>query len=301
VPSTCTEDGKGILLCLRCQKEESEIVIPAGGHAWSEWEQQEVPEDQVCVTDVLQTRACPDCGLEESEVFSPAPGHQWVAVSFAEPTCTEPGRAVRQCAVCGTEDVIETPAVGHCYMWMESMQPNGVTVSEYVCTICGSVAQQRSKSSEEAQMYYNNTVTSFGPMTRVLLGGGVWNRVTPLNLADEGMFTYPLIASNLYTVGTATVINEKGIQTISYKLNSPKITVHSEKLVIYPNLDALRTGENAVALEFDQPVDLKNYFGEDQQVLMAITLKADYDAYAYGIQGFKEDEELIASMSELID
>ena len=150
-------------------------------------------------------------------------------------------------------------------------------------------------------MYYNNTITSFGPMTRDLLGGGVWNRVTPLNLADEGMFTYPLIASNLYTVGTATVINEKGTQTISYKLNSPKITVHSEKLVIYPNLNALRTGENAVALEFGQPGDLKNYFGEDQQVLMAITLKADYDAYAYGIQGFKEDEELIAAMSDLID
>ena len=300
-PSTCTENGFGVLFCVRCQKEKRDVVIPFGNHAWSDWEQQETPEDQVCVTDMISVRYCLDCGLEESEVISPAPGHQWVAVSFTEPTCTEPGRAVRQCTVCRKEEAIETPAVGHCYMWMDAVQPNGSTVSEYVCTVCGSVAQQRSKSTDQTQMYYNNTITSFGPMTRDLLGGGVWNRVTPLNLAEEGMFTYPLIASNLYAVGTATVINEKGTQTISYKLNSAKITVHSETLVIYPNLDALRTGENAVVLVFDQPVELKDYFGDDQQVLMAITLKADYDANAYGVQGFKEDEKLIAAMSELID
>ena len=115
------------------------------------------------------------------------------------------------------------------------------------------------------------------------------------------MFTYPLIASNLYTVGTATVINEKGTQIINYKLNSYKITVHSETLVFYPDLEALRTGENAVVVEFDQPIELGEYFGDDQMVLMAITLRADYDAMAAGIQGFREDEELIAAMSELID
>ena len=160
-------------------------------------------------------------------------------------------------------------------------------------------AQRRTKSTEE--MYYNNTITSFGPMMRELIGGGVWNRVTPLNLAEEGLFTYPLIASNLYTVGTATVINEKGTQLITYKLNSPKITVHTETLVFYPDLEALRTGEKAVAVEFDQPIELKEYFGDDQLVLMAITLKADYDALAPGIQDFREDEALIAAMSELID
>ncbi len=298
-PSTCTETGAGFMLCLRCQKAERNIVIPMGDHEWSEWEQQEVPEDLICVTDMIGVRRCADCGLEETEVLSPAPGHQWVGVSFTEPTCTEPGRAVRQCAVCRAEEVIETPPYGHCFMWMDEKKPNGVTMSQYVCTICGSVAEQRAKTTE--QMYYGNTITSFGPMTRDLIGGSVWNRVTPLNLAEEGLFTYPLIASNLYTVGTATVINEKGTQLISYKLNSPKITVHTKTLVIYPDLEALRTGENAVVLEFDQPTELKEYFGEDQLVLMAITLKADYDAMAPGIQGFREDKELITAMSELID
>ena len=298
-PSTCTENGSGVLLCLRCQEAEKSAVIPMGGHAWSEWEQPEIPEDQVCVTDEVRLRRCLDCGLEETELLSPAPGHRWIGVSFTEPTCVEPGRAVRQCAVCRAEEVIETPAMGHCYMWMDAKQPNGVTVSQYVCTVCGDVAEQRVKTAE--QIYYNNTITSFGPCTRDLIGGSVWNRVTPLNLAEEGVFTYPLIASNTYTVGAAVVLNEKGTQLISYKLNSKKFSVHTQTLVIYPDLESLRTGENALILEFDQPTQLGEYFGDDQLVIMAITLKADYDAKDPGLQSFREDEELIKAMKELID
>ena len=299
VPSTCTENGSGILLCLRCQKEQRNIVIPMGGHHWSDWEQQEIPEDLICVTDMIGVRHCLDCGVEETEVLAPAPGHQWIGVSFTEPTCTEPGQAVRQCAVCQTEEVIETPALGHCFMWMDVKQPDGNTISQNVCTVCGVVAEEKAKTPE--QMYYNSTITSFGPMTRDLIGGSVWNRITPLNLEEEGMFTYPLIAGNRFTVGTATVINEEGTQMVTYKLNSKKINVHTKTLVIYPDLEALRTGENAVVLEFDQPTELKEYFGDDHLVLMAITLKADYDAMAPGIQGFREDQELISAMSELID
>ena len=298
-PSTCTENGSGVLLCLRCQQAQRNIVIPMGDHNWSDWEQQEIPEDLICVTDMIGVRRCLDCGLEETEVLAPAPGHQWIGVSFTEPTCTEPGEAVRRCAVCQTEEIIESPALGHCFMWMDVKQPNGNTISQNICTVCGLVADEKAKTP--VQMYYNNTITSFGPMTRDLIGGSVWNRITPLNLEEEGMFTYPLVASNRFTVGTATVINEKGTQTVSYKLNSKKFTVHTQTLVIYPDLEALRTGENAVVLEFDQPTELKEYFGEDQLVLMAITLKADYDAMDPGIQNFIEDRELIAAMTELIE
>lgn len=244
---------------------------------------------------------CEDCGqviqenVRREETQQP---HDW-RVTWEEPTCTEPGRGVRVCAVCGEEDVIETPAVGHCYMWMDVRLPNGEVESQYVCTVCGDVAQTRGQSS--AQVNYNSTITSFGPMTRELIGGGVWNRVTPLNLDDEGVFTYPLIAGDQYTVGTATVINEKGKQVISYKLNTKNITVHTETLVIYPSLEALRTGENAVAVEFNQPLEIEKFFGDDKLVLIAITLKADFDPRDAGIQSFREDKTLIHSLSALID
>lgn len=298
-PSTCTDTGSGFLLCLRCQQAEKITVIPKQDHDWSEWEQQEIPEDRICVTDVTAVRHCLRCDAEETQTLSEAPGHQWVGVSFTEATCTEPGRAVRRCAVCGKEDVIETPAVGHCYMWVDVMLPNGQTESQYICTVCGDVAEKRDQSSEH--MYYNDTITSFGPTVRELVGGGVWNRITPLDLTKEGMFTYPLIAGNLYTVGTATVINEDGTQTISYKLNSENINVHSETLVIYPSREALRTGRNAVTVDFDHPIKMKEYFGDDQHVLMAVTLKADFNSDDAGIQGFREDKALIDALSKLID
>ena len=244
---------------------------------------------------------CEDCGqvirenVRREETQQP---HDW-QVTCEEPTCTEPGRAVRRCAVCGEENVIETPAVGHCYMWMDVKLPNGDVESQYVCTVCGDVAQTRGKSS--AQMNYNSTVTSFGPMMQELIGGGVWNRVTPLNLEEEGMFTYPLIAGNQYTVGTVTLINEEGKQVISYKLNSKNITVHTESVEIYPGLESLRTGKNAVAVEFERPLEMERYFGDDQLLLMAITLKADFDPQDAGIQSFREDKALINTLSNLID
>ena len=301
VPSTCMATGSGTLLCLLCQNNARTVTIPKGEHQWGAFVEQEVPPDMICVTPVIATRVCENCGEEDTQTISAAPGHQWTPVSFQEPTCTEPGRAVRECAVCHARETLETPAMGHSYMWLDvnTPSPSGSGIREYVCTTCGDVAQRQTIAY--AQMYYNNTITSFGPMTRDLIGGAVWYRVTPLDISQDGVFTYPLIASNLYTVGTATVVIDQGVQTISYHLNSSRITVHTESLVLYPNAEALRTGENAVPVAFDAPITLNDYFGDDTSVIMSIVLRADYDAAGSGIQDFIPDQALIKKMIELID
>ena len=301
IPSTCVETGSGTLLCLICQSSARTVTIPKGEHSWGPFVEQEVPPEMVCVTPVIATRVCENCGEEDTQTISAAPGHQWVPISFQEPTCTQPGRAVRECSVCHLKETLETPATGHSYMWFDlsTPSPSGHGVREYVCTICGDVAERRTIAY--AQMYYNNTITSFGPMTRDLIGGSVWSRVTPLDISEDGVFTYPLIASNLYTVGTATVVIDQGVQTVSYHLNSSRITVHSESLVLYPNTEALRTGDKAVPLTFDTPIDLNDYFGDDTSVIMAIVLRADYDAVGAGIQDFVPDQEAIKKMIELVD
>lgn len=300
-PSTCTESGSGALVCLRCQEATQTAVIPQGEHNWGEWQKNDVPEDQVCVTDVTGTRQCLDCGEEETQVLAPAPGHKWAGISFEEPTCEKGGRAVRQCAVCHKEEVMEAPPLGHTFMWVDKSTPSPTTrgVREYVCTVCGYVAE--TQTIAYAQMFYNNTITSFGPMTRDLIGGNVWNRVTPIDLSQDGVYTYPLIASNLYTVGTATILIEQGTQTFSYKLNAKQIKVHSESLIIYPNLESLRTGENSVPAAFDTPLYLSDFFGDDNLVIVSIALRADYDARGAGIQDFRTDQELIQAMMELLD
>ena len=301
IPSTCVETGLGTLQCVRCWEVSQQVTIPAGDHNWGEWVKEEIPPEKICVTDVEETRQCQDCGETETQVVSPAPGHKWVPIRYQEPTCTEAGEAVRQCSVCHAEETFETPAIGHSYMWVDlsTPSPSSSGTREYRCTVCGDVAKRQKIAY--AQMYYNNSITSFGPTIRELIGGSSWNRVTPLDLSKDGVYTYPLIASNMYTVGTATVIIDQGIQTVTYHLNSAKITVHSESLVLYPCLEALATGENAVSVNFEDPIILKDYFGDDTRVIMAITLRADYDAWAAGILSFNEDKVQKQALIDLLD
>ena len=300
-PATCTENGSGTLLCVRCQQASRSVTIPSTGHDWTAWETVSVPQDQICVTEAASARTCRVCGETETRVDGPAPGHRWATVSYTMPTCTEPGVAYCHCSVCGTDSTVESPALGHSYVWVQVTPPSPTSsgLSEYTCVLCGDVAEQR--KVPYTQMMYNNTVTSFGPTTRDLIGGSVWNRVTPLDLSEDGVYTYPLVASNRYTIGTATVEVDHGIQTVSYHLNSSSILVHSESLVIYPNAEALRTGENAASFAFDDPIDIAEYFGSDERVIMAISLKADFNAVGLGVQSFVPDQEQIETMIDLLD
>ena len=301
VASTCETTGSGTLVCVRCWEESKQVTIPAGDHDWGEWEEETIPQEEICTSDAYGTRVCKDCGKTETQVLFPAPGHKWVPVSYREPTCTEPGEAVRQCSVCHEEEKFEMPAIGHSYMWVDlsTPSPSASGIREYRCTVCGDVA--KTEKIAYAQMFYNNTITSFGPTIRELIGGSSWNRVTPLDLSQDGVYTYPLIASNMYTVGTATVEIDQGVQKITYRLNSRQITVHSESLVLYPCLDALVTGENAVSVSFEDSINLKDYFGDDTRVIMAITIRADYDAMGAGIMGFSEDKEMKQALIDLLD
>ena len=271
-------------------------TLPRLEHAWGEWEDLTDYSLQECQRDTVKIHRCVNCGQEET-VTVPANGHQWEAVSYVEATCVEEGEAKRRCRLCGEEETIVLSAFGHTYVPLDSQDPEG----ESVCAICGAVKEAaEEKNKKNSHMYYNNTVTSFGPTTRELIGGSVWNRVTPVDLSKEGVFTYPLVASNQYTVGTATLVNGQEGQEVIYRLSSSNINVHSESLVVYPDLEALRTGEHARFFDFNKPIDLESYFGEDARVIIAITLKADYDADSTGISRFMADQKWIDQMMEMI-
>ena len=295
VPSTCVQEGSQTFVCTLCGDQRTE-PLPLAEHTWTDWEETSDPEAPACLRDRTLTRRCAVCGAEETNVL-PASGHQWVPVSYTEATCCEDGEAVRRCIVCGEEETIVLPAFGHTYVQSTS----GDTQGQYVCAICGEVKEETAPAQNtKTHMYYNNTVTSFGPTTRELIGGSVWNRVTPVDLSQEGVFTYPLVASNQYTVGTATLVNGEDGQQVNYKLSSSKINVHSESLVVYPNLEALKTGDHAVSFDFNKPIDLKSCFGDDAHVIVAITLKADYDADGAGVRRFSADQNWIDQMMEMI-
>lgn len=295
IAATCVREGSQTFACSLCGDQRTDI-LPITDHDWTEWEDSNESEGPACTRDQTLVHHCKICGLEETKTV-PARGHQWAAVSYTEATCCEDGEAVRRCTDCGEEETIVLPAYGHTYVQSTS----GDTQGQYVCAICGEVKEETaSAQNTKTHMYYNNTVTSFGPTTRELIGGSVWNRVTPVDLSQEGVFTYPLVASNQYTVGTATLVNGEDSQQVNYRLSSPKINVHSESLVVYPNLQALKTGENAMSFDFNKPIDLKSCFGDEAHVIVAITLKADYDADSAGVRRFSADQKWIDQMMEMI-
>ena len=289
---TCSQEGSARYVCTQCGMAYEESLPPLD-HVWDAWEDRTDYSLPACIREEIKVRRCVNCGKEET-VTVPAQGHQWEAVSYTEATCTENGAAVRRCTVCGKEETIVLPALGHTYVQQDGQD------GQAICAICGAAKEASDGQNQKSHMYYNNTVTSFGPTTRELIGGSVWNRVTPVDLSKEGVFTYPLIASNQYTVGTATLINSEECQEVNYKLSSSKINVHSESLVVYPDLQALKTGEHARAFDFNEPIDLKTCFGEDAHVIVAITLKADYDANGAGIRRFLADQNSIDQMMEML-
>ena len=99
--------------------------------------------------------------------------------------------------------------------------------------------------------------------------------------------------ANVFGVGGGTLM-------VSYHLSSQEVWIHSESLVIYPDLNALRTGDNAVSFPFDTLISAAG-FGEDPTIILSIVLKADYNILADGVQYFIPDEAQIAAMTEQID
>ena len=46
-----------------------------------------------------------------------------------------------------------------------------------------------------------------------------WYNILPVDLSEEAIYTVPLIASNLYFIGTATITVEDGQVTVDYLYN----------------------------------------------------------------------------------
>ena len=108
---TCTEDGSRLFTCTVCGDTKTE-VIPALGHAWSDWD----IKDSTCGQEGEKTRHCTRTGCTATETVKiPASeNHNWNdGVVTKETTCTEQGEVTYTCNDCGHTKVEKTPALGH--------------------------------------------------------------------------------------------------------------------------------------------------------------------------------------------
>ena len=111
---TCTEDGaKDYWVCAECggifiegdeghvEVSEEDLVIPALGHDWSEWEP--YPDDpSTCIHEGQDMRICDRCGLIEYRDAALLAHTLTQTQDYLAPTCEEPGHlACWTCEVCG--------------------------------------------------------------------------------------------------------------------------------------------------------------------------------------------------------
>ena len=274
---TCTKEGSAMAYCTGCQKQAKQVSIPALSHYMGNWQYNVSHPD--CTTDMTAAREYlrGGCNYSEFRVVKEATGHSWVVKGESkDPTCTEPGLANRECELCGIDQYNkQIPATGHNYEWKTTAAtPSANGKSEYKCTVCGDVAQ--TKTIKYTKWYYNNTMTSFGPTTRELVGGNDWYRVTPVDLTVDGVYTYDLIASNKYVVGTVTITVNAGTLSVNYDAKYD-VEIKDEALLIYASKADLAAG-SAVTAAVGSTINTAETFGEDTKVLVSLILTGNYDA-----------------------
>lgn len=311
--ATCAKAGVEARKCSKCDAEETRSIAKL----------KTCKEDTLKVTleAIAPTcekagrtaeKQCTVCGKVTASKVVKATGHNTYDDVWQQPTCTVDGykNVICKNANCDYADKIvkkdvKVVALGHKPVvdkensYAATPEKDGLTV--YKCSVCGFETSR--KFVKYSEMLYNNTITAAGPCTRDLIGGKDWYRVTPIDLSVEGTFTYDLIASNKYTVGTATVTIANGTLTVTYNLNASHMKVNSEALIIYPNLDALRnpTPANTVNAAYGAPIDIAATFGEDTKVILSVYLKADYNEIGAGVYGFKVNQAQIDAMTAIID
>ena len=292
--ATCTTEGAATVICVTCNKVTRNIVIPAHGHVWGNWEYSAQP---TCTTAMTAWRTCKSCGTKETQVVADKLGHAWVITKGTDATCDKDGKVDRYCPICDTTETgVKVAATGHNLVWTTTAQPSAAAdgLKELKCTVCGYVAD--TEVIPYTVMRYSNTATAFGPTTRELVGGSEWARVTPIDLSVEGTFTYPLIASNQYVIGTVTVTIANGTATVNYDTAASQIKVTDEALYLYADKAALAAG-TAQEYAFGAPIQI----GEDTKVILSVLLTVDYDAVGAGVTGFAADEAQIEAMKAIMD
>ena len=120
--------------------DEDEIVIPATGHTWSDWE---TITKATCTTDGLKMRYCTACGKTEKPKIDKL-GHDYIA-TVVEPTCTKQGYTEHKCSRCSDsyKDNI-VAALGHDYV--DTVVPPTCTTEGYTIHKCSRCNKQYTDS-----------------------------------------------------------------------------------------------------------------------------------------------------------
>lgn len=245
---------------------------------------------------------CIRCGNEKGyEVGTPDPTeHKYVHSATKTPTCTDDGTTWYKCERCNDVKEVTLPSNGHEYSWVVVKKPTVTEdgYKEYKCSICGNVSDVQ--ETRYTKIYRNNTMCSFGPTTRELVGGKDWYRVTPVDITFDGTYTYDLIASNLYVIGHVDIVVSNGAMVVDYCIYAEDVKIHEESLMMYGSKQDMKN-YNAVVANVGDTINLVETFGEDNVIIVSLILTGDYDAAHRNVKRMEINANVINDMINMID
>ena len=159
--ATCTAQGEQSHHCKRCGKRADVTAIARTAHL-------DVTDPVVEPTCTQKGKTagahCSVCGkvlIEQTDI--PATGHSFQRISTStEPTCTEPGRAMMACTVCGATQEQELPALGHSYdtAWTVDKEATCTAQGEqsHRCIRCGKRTDVTAIGRKEHTVVYEGVV-----------------------------------------------------------------------------------------------------------------------------------------------
>jgi len=158
-------------------------------------------------------------------------------------------------------------------------------------------------------VYPNNTMCIMGPRLRDIAPGSTdkWYMVTPVDISQDGEQVFPLVASNMYRVGTAIVAVKEGQLTVNYR-TLDGVTVHSEHLAIYPDLEAAvkqkAAGLDGVSFKPGEPISIADDLAGDTSVLLLMCNQVSYTTEVRGLSRFysgaPDVKDVLAQMGQMI-
>ena len=158
-------------------------------------------------------------------------------------------------------------------------------------------------------VYPNNTMCIIGPRLRDIAPGSTdkWYMVTPVDISQDGEQVFPLVASNMYRVGAATVAVKEGQLTVNYR-TLDGVTVHSEHLAIYPDLEAAvkqkAAGLDGVSFKPGEPISIADDLAGDTSVLLLMCNQVSYTTEVRGLSRFysgaPDVKDVLAQMGQMI-
>lgn len=127
-------------------------------HSWGEWKETKAP---TCTEKGEKERTC-ECGEKQTQAVSAA-GHKYVKddAKSQDATCTEGGKLVEKCSVCGNEKETATEALGHDLVKAED-QTGAVTPT---CEDPGTEIQECSRCHEKTTVDVEATGHTWGETT----------------------------------------------------------------------------------------------------------------------------------------